>query len=182
MAIELEGEGFRQHHPRVYEHPGVVIDLGCLSWNWSRMFQGKKRIIGFDPQETECPDWAELRNEIVGISEGSTLINIDDGDQQASSIFIGTAVKKRMKTVSMRNIVDEYGDIALLKMNIEGAEFPLLTSMPHPIADQIVLSWHEWLDPSWRDLSRHLIDWMNQWYDYQVTCKRLNWGVFLAKK
>ena len=50
---------------RCLQHSGVVLDLGCRSWDWSKYFFGKKRVIGFDVLERVQPEGAELRRVLV---------------------------------------------------------------------------------------------------------------------
>ena len=50
----IPGENYSRIDPRAFEHDGCIVDLGCVHWNWSAPFIGKKRVIGADPfEETE---------------------------------------------------------------------------------------------------------------------------------
>ena len=42
---------YSQVDPRCFTHEGVIVDVGCLEWNWCNIFLGTKRVIGIDPQE-----------------------------------------------------------------------------------------------------------------------------------
>ena len=59
-----EGDWYR-FHPRVWSHKGAIVDLGCLGWDWSKCFLGKKRVIGADPNESIIPEGAELYNGFI---------------------------------------------------------------------------------------------------------------------
>jgi len=44
LAKLQQGSGtlpYYRFHPRIWEHKGPVVDLGCLGWDWSRCFLGK---------------------------------------------------------------------------------------------------------------------------------------------
>lgn len=128
---------------RVWEHPGAVVDLGCRGWDWSATFIGKKRVIGVDPDKrvTAIPG-TELHQSLIGPYDGlvsflgETTMDAPAGGPQNAiwswKRFAKAAIDKR--------------GVAILKVNIEGGEWPLLASMDEsdfaPI-DQLAVSFHD---------------------------------------
>jgi hypothetical protein len=178
----IDGEDHSRVHKRAFEHDGCIIDIGCASWNWSNKFLGEKRVIGVDPFETTIPQGAELFKGAVGATNGITWMNYSSW---ASSITnnIGDIFNTTMfpltnyKTLCKLYNIDK---VSVLKMNIEGSEYPLLHSMDtedFENIDQIIISFHNWLNPRWECLTRssfnllgevgfelHCINWEYRWY------------------
>lgn len=153
----LPGQPHSTVHSRVWEHPGVVIDLGCAGWDWCGPFIGKKRVIGVDP-DLSVPriPGAELMQTQIGpyngvVSfQGATCVDAPATGPQ-SSIWTW----KRFYKAS----VDSKG-IAALKINIEGGEWPLLASMDEDDfakIDQIAVSFHDFVWPSMAKSSRAMV-------------------------
>ncbi len=138
---------------RVWNNAGAVVDLGCHPWDWSAAFIGRKRVVGADPFADPVPG-AELFRGIIGPACGSAVISQCDG---FSSVFTNDSAKGQVeKTVQMlswprfrqRFNLDQ---IAVLKINIEGSEWPLLASMgadDFDGIDQIAVSFHDFLWPT----------------------------------
>ena len=181
--IELiNGADYSRVHKKVFEHEGCVIDIGCVTWDWSSTFLGKKRVIGVDPFEPRIPEGAELFKGALGPTNG---INWMDYNGWASSIsnnkgnVFNTAMFSMVnyKTFCQLYNIDK---VSVLKMNIEGSEYPLLHSMDtddFANIDQIVISFHNWVNPKWEYLTRasftllgemgfelHCINWQYRWY------------------
>jgi hypothetical protein len=159
------GENYSRIDDRAFVHNGCIIDLGCIRWNWSQLFIGKKRVIGVDPFENEVPEGAELFKGVVGSFDG--LIKMTrEGD--ASRISISDSDSGEWITsISWKSFCSKFDitDIAILKMNIEGAEFPLLHSMDSEDfskIDQIIVSFHDWMNPSWKSLTDASMYMLNQ--------------------
>lgn len=136
---------------RVWEHPGVVVDLGCLGWNWSSPFIRMKRVIGADPFATPISG-ADLFIGVVGThlcpmsmsvnGESSTVIS-PKGKQQWVQMIPWLKFK----------LLFDISSISILKVNIEGSEYWLLESMPDSefsSIDQIAISFHDFVNPEWK--------------------------------
>ena len=133
---------------RCWAHPGCIVDLGCLSWDWSKMFIGKKRIIGVDPQEQDIA--------------GATLFKGAIAPQTGVAALDTTGIAARLvpattgfPTLTWPDFVARYciQDIAVLKINIEGGEYdliPALTSNDFARIDQIAVSFHHFINPAWQ--------------------------------
>ena len=156
LSETIEGLLWSVVDPKLYEHDGCVVDVGCLYWNWSKVFLGRKRFIGVDPIEKECPEGAELFNGLLGpfnssvslsFNNDSTKINTSDDHEQQNYNMIS------WKTFCKNYNIDK---VSILKLNIEGSEYPLLHSMDSEDfskIDQIAISFHDWLNPNWKHLT-----------------------------
>lgn len=40
----IPGENYSRVDDRAFSHDGCIIDLGCVHWNWSQPFLGKKEL------------------------------------------------------------------------------------------------------------------------------------------
>lgn len=138
---------------RVWEHPGAVVDLGCDPWDWSRVFLGRKRVIGVDPFAAPV-DGAELFRGVIGPDEGTTTISVD-GD--ASTILrpkAGSQTVVPMITWDIFRTRFAIERIAVLKINVEGSEYDIIRQLAKTKfegIDQIVVSFHDFV---WPDLAR----------------------------
>lgn len=165
---------------RYMRHDGVVIDIGCWRWDWSEQFAGIKKVIGFDAKEEVCPEWATLVRKMVSLSDGNETFN---DAYNASSVFAGT--KKTFETVSIRTILKDYPSISILKMNVEGDEYRLLGAMEHPVADQLVVSFHDtdWIkdSPFSAKTTKAVVDQLSKWYTPLEIYKQCKWYLFLKR-
>lgn len=169
----IDNEWFRVHK-RAMTHPGTIIDIGCLTWDWSLPFRGKKQIIGFDPLEKNTPSWATLIQKAVSISSGTTKFAVKG---LTSGISLCDSDTITVESVSLCSIIATYSPINIIKMNVEGAEFPLLVSVKHPIADQMVVSFHN----EQHELQLLLQNYLAKWYWMLRTSKEYNWVLFVLK-
>lgn len=181
----LRDEWFR-FDDRCLSHPGVILDLGCFSWDWSKYFFDKgKRVIGFDLQETIHPPSVEFRKQAVmpfaieqkvrGTNAYDSSVMLSFGDQPGVAI----------ETVSLDSILAEFSIMpSLLKMNIEGAEFPLLFSLKEPPTDQLIVSFHDFgnLFPFPKQLSEMVRNQLSIWYDWTCTSREYSWWMGLLKE
>lgn len=172
-----------QYDDRVWNVPGPIFDLGCLGWEWSLPFIGKRPVVGVDPQEEDCPEGCTLVKAVVTPFDGSVYLH---SEGIAASLFdVGPA--RNVPAVTMSYLRRRFGSPALVKMNIEGAEFPLLIAEHHPIAPQLVVAFHGWqtqyqpaLPPF--EATEAMINYLSKWYTAQCTRQDLQWWMFLAKE
>jgi len=134
---------------RCLSHDGCIVDLGCLFWDWSRFFIGKKRVIGVDPYEKEI-EGTELYKGIV-CDETNKVSMSNNG--VSSSVFNGG--DDLVNALSWSDFCKKFNveKISVLKINIEGSEYRLLRAMSQEDfekIDQIAVSFHDWMNPSWR--------------------------------
>ena len=175
----IPGQPHSTVHARVWEHPGVVIDLGCRGWDWSGAFIGKKRVIGVDPDKrvTAIPG-TELHQSLIGPYDGvvsflgeTTTDAPADGPQNAIwswKRFVRAAIDKR--------------GVAVLKINIEGGEWPLLASMDHDDfaqIDQLAVSFHHFVWPGMFRTTHALINLLeSHGYTARQIYAPLGWYLF----
>ena len=151
-----------QIHPRFETHDGCIVDLGCLGWNndiepkkrpgekfvshpWSKLFFGKKRVIGVDPQETP--------NEYAELFKGFVSSNFTGKADLSTSGVEGSMIKNpegEFDVISWNDFKSKFNikSISILKINIEGGEWELIesfTSEDFDIIDQITVSFHNFL-------------------------------------
>ena len=182
----IAGEAYSTVDDRCLTHPGCVIDLGCLNWDWCKFFLGKKRVIGADPFEKPIAG-AELFQGVVAPFTGTVEMTVD---HQAATGFTGiqaltspkfTGVKQIAPALSWQAFCERFkiDSISVLKMNIEGAEYPLLASLracDFAKIDQIVVSFHDWMVPEWRGNTAAMLSLLSrQGFNVQVTGAHLGW-------
>lgn len=148
----IPGKTWSRVHPRYKEHTGDIVDLGCLDWDWSQHFlrEGGKRVIGVDPQEHIKPSGALLYRGVVGPFSG--LVKLDTSHATSHSLSLNDAreSKSYVEMLSWKDFCAFYKitSVSILKINIEGAEYPLLASMnasDFDNIDQIAISLHDWM-------------------------------------
>lgn len=161
----IPGQSWSSVDERCLKHSGCIVDLGCLMWDWSRCFVHTKRVIGVDPQENAIPGTTLFKGAIAnktgkailnGVGEAAQLVPADDG----------------FDTLTWRDFVKQYdiGDISVLKINIEGSEYDLiqaLTPEDFDRIDQIAVSFHHWINPTWQSKTDNCLRIIAQ-YDYDI--------------
>lgn len=167
-------------------HEGCIVDIGCLGWEWSLFFRDKKRVIGIDPLVTD-PNGFELFTGILGSFEGTT--NIIDRGEETSKIrsFNETTVQeKEVSIISWKKFCRDFkiNSVSVLKINIEGGEYSLLTSLDsedYSKIDQIAISFHHWLNPNWKHLTQACLT-LLELEGYSVTQINERYGWYLARR
>lgn len=167
---------------RCLTHDGVIVDLGCLGWDWSSFFFGKKRVIGVDPFEKN-PQAEILRNPVLPFDcyvkmenkgQSSTITSYMDDDCK-SELFISYSWKSFCYAFNITSI-------SVLKINIEGGEYPLLHSMDSndfAAIDQIAVSFHDWNHPEWKNLTRASMELLiSEGFTPHQINKEYNWWLF----
>lgn len=143
---------------RALTNDGDIVDVGCYTWDWSQFFIGKKRVIGVDPIENYTPEGAELFQGVIGSTDGSSLMNVDDVKSTIISKYVDSNNALDVQMVTWKTFCNNYNidKISVLKVNIEGSEYALLDSMTQEDfdkIDQIAISFHDWLVPEWKHLT-----------------------------
>ena len=135
-------------HNSYKKSKGTIVDVGCLDWDWSNMFIGNKRVVGVDPQEKNTPEGTELFQGLLGPFDGKVQIEETGIAAQVSSNGEGGWYDILCwKSFCKKFNIDE---VSILKINIEGAEYPLLASMDaedFKKINQIAVSFHDWIHP-----------------------------------
>lgn len=180
----ITGEDYSLVDDRVFSHKGCVVDVGCLDWDWSRVFLNKKRVIGIDPFENNTPEGAELFKGLLGSLNGKTNIKFDN---LASSIHSHNENSEEFVVKNWKTFCKDYNidEVSVLKINIEGAEYSLLNSLDSEDfskIDQIAVSFHDWMNPNWANLTKSTI-FLLESFGYEVRCifERLGWYLAVKK-
>jgi len=169
---------------RCLTHNGVIVDVGCAGWDWCQFFIGKKRVIGIDPFEQNIKD-AELLCACLGSAHGEVGIAFENDE---SSIYSDSKKEERFSfpMYSWKSFCNSLNvtSVSVLKLNIEGAEYPLLHSMDtedFKMIDQIAVSFHDWINPKWKHLTTSAIH-LLELNGFTVTKLKSEWGWYLAVK
>jgi FkbM family methyltransferase len=177
----ISGQDYTTVNDRCLIHNGDIVDIGCLNWDWSDFFIGKKRVIGVDPFENEIKH-TELFKGVIGKEDG--IIKIKNEGISTSMTNTGDGEEVEVKT--WKNFCREFSinKISLLKLNIKGSEYDLLDSFDEQDfenIDQIAISFHDWMVPEWKsktEKSLRILESKN------FTLQKINdsWNWFLATK
>lgn len=135
-------------HKRCLDHDGIIVDLGCLWWDWSKFFIGKKRIVGVDPNENEIDGTELFRGAISNFSGNGTLTSNGGSGQLIPS-------KDGFPVLTWDDFTLKYNinSISVLKVNIEGSEYDLIESFNQTHfdkIDQIAISFHHFVNSAWK--------------------------------
>lgn len=160
----IPGENYSRIDDRAFNHDGCIVDLGCAHWDWSQPFIGKKKVVGADPFEDTIPKGVELFKGVVNSFDGLVKMKYD---RDASCITTNTDSDDWILSLSWKSFCTKFEitNISILKMNIEGVEFPLLHSMDSEDfskIDQLIVSFHDWMNPNWKSLTDASMYLLNQ--------------------
>jgi FkbM family methyltransferase len=167
LLREYEWMGIDLDRPR-----DLVVDGGAHVGTFTAMAAlHAAKVVAVEPTPTTA---ALLRDNMarngldhVQVVEGAlwpTAGTVDLHDNtlsSASSVIGGEATGVSVPTVTLGQLVEDHGTIDLLKLDIEGAEFPLLRETPDEVlarVDTIVGEMHLWAsdDPDESALVRRL--------------------------
>ena len=178
LIDELRGREtlYRVWHPRLLEHPGPVLALGCLNGDGyvAAMLAAGKRVIGIDPLTTRVPRGMEHVAAVVSPEHGWIMLY---GGTTQAQIFRERPEKRLVRSIRIGDVLAlAGGDVAAMQMNIEGSEDYVVSSMTEPWADQITMAFHG------RALREKLIPLLARWYDYAQVTTRNDWWFFLRRE
>ena len=184
LSETIEGQLWSVVDTKLFKHDGCVVDAGCLYWNWSKVFLGRKRVIGIDPIEKECPAGAELFSGLLGPYDSTVTVNFNNDSTKINTNTDGEQLIYNM--ISWKTFCKNYNidRVSILKINIEGSEYPLLHSMDSDDfdkIDQIVISFHDWLKPEWKNDTQECIEILRK-NGFNVTPIDLVYGWYLFTK
>lgn len=143
------------------DESSVVLDVGAYIGDWARIIYDryKCKIHAFEPNPQTLPrlfesadgDW-ECHN--YGIAGETEELQMSMNGMGSSVYELGNADKNpEYKAIQLRAIDEvwselEYEDVDLMKINIEGGEFPLLEKMIEanmlPKVRIFMIQFHEW--------------------------------------
>lgn len=149
----------------------VYIDLGCNNGDTVLGFRNW-RFLKYDPETeweihafdpTSYKEWQRHQNDHTHFHKKAAWI--EDGDIDFSEYGIGSTVMKekrdwdkgivrRVQCFDFSKWIEQFrGDHVILKIDIEGAELPVLTKMiedgTDDIADLTMVEWHDGKMPTY---------------------------------
>jgi FkbM family methyltransferase len=145
----------------------VVFDLGAYTGRWSKSINdmyGGPNIYAFEPDEKSYKEALDLLGDYENIRVFKYGLSGKNEEAQlyhsglGSSVFRGWS-RKQSSTIELRDVsevIDELGieDIDLIKINIEGSEYPLLKRLVESGAVRkcrfMVIQYHEWIPGAYR--------------------------------
>lgn len=168
-------------HPRAFDVDGIVVDLGCKKWDWSRSFIGKKEVVGVDPIEDDIPDGTKLFHGIVTNHSGSIRMNLN-GESSTISRHSGTLIE----SITFDELCNKFSidKISIMKMNIEGSEYSLLINMGEEYftkIDQMAISFHDFTGRYTSKQTDAVLGYLGNWYTIQTITNLYRWFLFLRK-
>ena len=184
----IKGEFWSTFDWNSIDNEGCIVDLGCLYWDWSNYWLGMKRVIGVDPFEETIPNGAEFFKGVLGPSDCKSKMDKPNNDEVAGilnyNIVKGEENLYEMlswKTFCKKFNVDK---VSILKINIEGSEYSFLDSLDETDfskINQIVVSFHDWLNPEYKELTKQSIELLKK-YGYTVISTCFKYGWYLCVK
>lgn len=165
---------------RCFSHKGCVIDIGCYTWDWSKDFINKKEIIGIDYCEKEEIAGTKLIRKMIMPYKGECSVHIDG---YGSTVMDKKGDSVICETITLEDVLDGLNCMpSVMKVNIEGAEYPLLFSLRGPPSDQLIVSFHDWGEFCYpKKLSETVREYLSIWYDWKITYERYSWWIGLLK-
>lgn len=169
---------------RCWNKSGTIYDIGCWRWDWCQEFLGKIPVVGLDPQEDSVPNGAVLIRAALMPFKGKC--NLYGGSLGANTHQVNLTPSEEILAMTWQELLSEHGPANIVKMNIEGGEIPILMSVDHPMADQLVVAFHDWQKRSIPTLppveaTKTVIDYLSQWYTVIEIFPKFRWFLFLKK-
>ena len=188
----IESEPWSTFDLRALEDDGCVVDVGCLGWDWSNFFIGKKRIVGIDPFEKTIPNGVELFSGVLGTSDCYVSMDKPFNNEISAVVNIEESENNNIKMLSWKTFCREFNIdvVSLLKINIEGSEYSFLESLTKSDFSkikQIVVSFNDWLHPEYghypeyNRLTKSSIKLLEE-NGFTVISTHIQWGWYLCVK
>lgn len=188
----IPGSDWSRVEERAFLGSGIIVDLGCLTWDWSsRFIQEGRTVIGVDPWETNpIPERKNvtLIQACIGPFRGKVDIP-NKGYPSSCYDAIGGEPCERIDCITWQDIltlcsISLTSSIDCLKINIEGMEWPLLASWPDPYFDnihQIAVSFHCYKWPHATATKAITSRLESLGYESQMINNQWHWYLFVKK-
>ena len=168
------------------DNEGCIVDLGCLYWDWSNFWLGVKRVVGIDPFETTVPSGAELFKGVLGPSDCSVTMSKPNNNENEGIIDYNLDKGDVFEMLSWKTFCNRFNidKVSILKINIEGSEYSFLDSLDEidfSKINQIVISFHDWLNPEYKELTDYSIELLKK-NGYTVISTYFKLGWYLCVK
>lgn len=156
---------------------GWVLDVGCRFFDLSAGFVKLGcRVLAIDPsRDVSDPKLDGVTFERCALIGKPNMPNalFSDSRDAAHLVFGHRAptVGVPSYTVTCRNIEDLMWNYRIkhfdvVKLDCEGAEFDILQRWPGPVATQISVAFHDFVNPEWcKAAYPALLAHLSQWYD-----------------
>jgi FkbM family methyltransferase len=184
----IKGEFWSTFDWNSIDNEGCIVDLGCLYWDWSNYWLGMKRVIGVDPFEETIPNGAELFKGVLGPSDCKIKMDKPNNDEVAGIVNynIVKGEENLYEMLSWKTFCKKFNvdKVSILKINIEGSEYSFLDSLDETDfskINQIVISFHDWLNPEYKELTKKSIELLKK-YGYTVISTYFKYGWYLCIK
>ena len=141
----------------------VVLDAGCRGFDFSNAVldvRPKARVIAMDPapgaEPSNDPRIIFLNQPLVGLYQPSKMEFVALPNPAACfmrelnpATFAGISVQTRtLQWICSQFAVEKFD---LIKLDVEGSEFAILQTWPGPIATQLSVEFHDYVDNSMYD-------------------------------
>jgi len=189
LAQTRKGELWTTFDWNSIDDDGCIVDLGCLRWDWSMCWSKTFRVIGVDPFEPNEPDGFELFRGVIGSKDGYASMHKPNDNEYEGIVKSGYEDSdERIEMISWKSLCKKFNidKVSILKINIEGSEYSFLESLDDEDfskINQIVISFHDWLDPRYKEPTEKAIDLLQE-KDFTVisTWFRHGWYVCVKNK
>jgi hypothetical protein len=89
--------------------------------------------------------------------------------------------------MTCKTLFEDYGEPALVKMNIEGGEIPIIFTVKQPMAPQLVIAFHGWMHAQHPEMpppesTEAALDYLARWYNITMTCEQYQWYCMTIKE
>jgi FkbM family methyltransferase len=184
----IKGEFWSTFDWNSIDNEGCIVDLGCLYWDWSNYWLGMKRVIGVDPFEKTIPNGAELFKGVLGPSDCKIKMDKPNNEEIAGIVNydISDSEENTYEMLSWKTFCKKYNvdKVSILKINIEGSEYSFLDSLDETDfskINQIVISFHDWLNSDYVDMTKSAIERLKN-NGYTVISTYFKFGWYLCIK
>lgn len=162
LAETIKGQSWSTFDWNSIDSDGCVVDLGCLAWDWSGYWIGLKRVIGVDPIEEKCPIGCEFFRGVIGPCDKMVSMLRPNGDDISAIVNNDDVLDKNVEMISWKSFCERFkiDRVSILKINIEGSEYSFLESLDDSDfskINQIVVSFHDWLNGDFSNLTKSSI-------------------------
>ena len=186
LAETIEGKSWSTFDWNSIDNNGCIVDLGCLYWDWSQYWLGVKRVIGVDPFETSTPKGAELFNGVLGPLDRKITMDKPNNNEIEGVVNYDSNEGQQFEMICWKTFCDKFNidEVSILKINIEGSEYSFLDSLDESDfskINQIVISFHDWLNSDYKELTKQSIQ-LLQKYGYIVISTHFPFGWYLCVK
>jgi FkbM family methyltransferase len=184
----IKGEFWSTFDWNSIDNEGCIVDVGCLYWDWSNYWFGVKRVIGIDPFEETIPNGVELFKGVLGPSDCKITMGKPNNNEIEGVVNynVGENGGDLYEMLSWKTFCDKFNidKVSILKINIEGSEYSFLDSLDKTDfskINQIVISFHDWLNPEYKELTKKSIELLKK-YGYTVISTYFKYGWYLCIK